>query len=412
MKHAKDKRPNVKPVTKVELHEGNKKWRIAAVVILIAIGIILIVSAAVNLFGRSAGYVEIEADGSVFSDFFTFNYDIGASGVSASADYRVAREAYTELLDEYCRLFSSDFTYSEVFNIAYINAHPGEDIKVDPVLYSALQKMESEGEGWHYLGISLEIYDALFSSDGDGYAAQQDPTKNEELKAINLNACEFARDRSAVKLSFFEDNTVRLDVSEEYASFALNHNFSRYIDLGIFENAFIVDAIADSLISKGLTLGAISSYDGYTRNLDTREMKYSFAFYAKSGEIIYPVCSVNYKGSIATYTARTYPVGSNDVLDYYMYSTGESAHRFIDSVTGAYKNSVDDILLASAAQNCSSLALAAYSTLVSDSFDEANLIGVSAAWLEGETVRYIGDDISLSSPYSGENINFLIENAN
>lgn len=411
-KYAKDTRPDVKPVIKVELNGENKKWRIVAIALLIALGVTLIASAGVKLLGKNKGYVEIEVEDSIFADFFTLNYDIGASGVVASVDYRTVREAYTDALNKYCRLFSADTEYEQLVNIAYINAHPGEDIKVDPVLYSALLKMENEGEGRHYLGISLEIYDALFYLEGDDYAAEQDPSKNEELRAINLQACEFARDRESVKLTFLGNDTLRLDIGEEYASFAVKHGFSRYIDLGIFENAFVTDAIADLLVGKGMTLGAISSYDGYTRNLDTRDLDYSFSFYAKSDDVVYPVCDVKYKGSIATYSARTYPISDTSALDFYLYATGESAHRFIDPISGEYKSSIDEILLTSNSKSCASLALIAYSTIASDSFNGAELSGVDAVWLDGKTVRYIGSGISISSPYSDENIAFSIQSEN
>ena len=411
-KYAKDKRPTVKPVIKAELSAENKKWRIVAVALLLLLGVTLVAFSAVKLLGRGKGYTEISAEDSLFSEFFTLHYDIGASGAAASAEHRRVREVYTEALNKYCRLFSSDTEYSGVFNIAYINAHAGEDIVVDSALYSALSKMETEGDAQHYLGITLEIYDAVFSSDGDGYASLQDPVKNEEMKSITLRACEAARDRGAVKLVLLGNNTVRLEVSAEYSAFASEYGLSRYIDLGIFENAFITDCIADTLVSEEMTLGAISSYDGYARNLDTRDKDYSFSFYAKHGDAVYPVCDIGYSGGIATYAARIYPTGEVDALDFYLYSDGVSAHRFIDSLSGEYKSALPEILLASSDKKCSDLALRVYSALVSDSLDTGAFSGVSAVWLDGKTVKYTGADISLSDPYRDEKIDFLIENAN
>lgn len=411
-KYAKDKRPTVKPVIKAELSAENKKWRIAAVVLLLILGASLVAFSAARLLGRGKGYTEISADDSVFSEFFTLHYDIGASGATASAEHRRVRSVYTEALDKYCRIFSSDTEYAGVFNIAYINAHVGEDITVDEALYSALSKMEREGEGQHYFGISLEIYDAVFSSSEDGYAILQDPVKNEEMKSINQRACDAVRDRSAVNLMLLGNNTVRLEVGAEYLEFASEYGLSRYIDLGIFENAFITDAIADALISEGMTLGAVSSYDGYARNLDVRDMDYSFSFYAKSGDAVYPVCDVGYSGGVATYTARTYPTGEVDALDFYLYSDGVSAHRFIDSVTGEYKSTLPELLVASVDKKCSDLAFEAYRLLVSDSYDVSSVSGISAVWLEGNVVRHVGNDVSLSDPFRSEKIEFVIENAN
>ena len=66
----------------------------------------------------------------------------------------------------------------------------------------------------------------------------------------------------------------------------------------------------------------------------------------------------------------------------------------------------------SKSKDCASLALIAYSTIVSDSFDAAQLLDVSAAWLDGKTVCYVGNDATLSSPYTDAKIAFIIEKVN
>ena len=168
------------------------------------------------------------------------------------------------------------------------------------------------------------------------------------------------------------------------------------------------NAIADALISEGMTLGAVSSYDGYARNLDVRDMDYSFSFYAKSGDAVYPVCDVGYSGGVATYTARTYPTGKLDALDFYLYSDGVSAHRFIDSATGEYKSTLPELLVASVDKKCSDLAFEAYRLLVSDSYDASSVSGISAVWLDGKTVRCMGNDIEIANPYGDDEVNFII----
>jgi len=408
-KYAKDKRPPVKTVIKTELSEGNKNLRIAFVVAFLVLGIVLIGISAANLLGRDKGYTEIEPESSIFSDFFVLNYDIGASGASASAEYRRVRSVYTEALNKYAKLFSSDTEYIGVENIYYINTHPGEEITVDPELYSALLEMEDKGNRAHYLGILLEIYSAVFSCDGDAYAAQLDPMKDDEMRQISLRACEFAQSEDAINLELLGNNTVKLTVSQDYRNFAENYGFSRYIDLGIFTNAFVVDAISEALIKENLTLGAISSYDGYSRNLDGRDREYFFTFMAKSGDAVYPVCEAAYIGKITTYTAKTYPTSDIDALDFYLYSTGDSAHKFIDVGTGEYKSSLPELLLASANEDCVSLAQRAYKALASPAFNKDAIAGVSAVWLDGHTARHIGEDLKLSAPYADDKISFDIE---
>jgi hypothetical protein len=227
--------------------------------------------------------------------------------------------------------------------------------------------------------------------------------------SINKTACEFAADESSVSLELLGNNKLKLEVSEEYRKFAADFEFSRYIDLGIFTNAFVVDAICTALFEENLTLGAISSYDGFARNLDGRDKNYSFTFMAKHSDAVYPVCSATYNGNITTYTAKTYPTSTLDVFDFYLYSDGVSAHRFIDKDTGEYKSALPELLLTSKREDCVSLALRAYSALVSSSLNEAALEGVGAVWLDETTVRHQGEEIELSSPYSDEGVSFIIE---
>ncbi len=407
-KHAKDNRPSVKPVLKAELSESNKRLRIVLIAAFLALGIFLLAFSAVKLLGTEKGYYEIEAENSAFSDFFVLNYDIGASGASASAEYRRVREVYTEALNKYCRLFSADTEYVGVKNLYYVNSHPNEEIEIDSSLYSALKKMDSEGAGQHYLGISMELYDVLFSCDIDGYALDADPKKNEEIGAINTASCEFARDREAIRLEFIDNNTVKLYVSEEYSKFAKEHGFTRYIDLGVLENAFVVDAVADSLKDAGFEYGAIASYDGYSRNLDIRDREYKYSFNAKSGDTVYPVCDVAYSGNMSTCILKTYPTSDKDVTDFYMYSNGESAHRIIDVETGKYVGALSELLLASSEKTCADLAIQAYSVMIDESFDENKLLDVSAVWLDGAFIMSSGEDIAISSPFSNDEISFFI----
>jgi hypothetical protein len=50
--------------------------------------------------------------------------------------------------------------------------------------------------------------------------------------------------------------------------------------------------------------------------------------------------------------------------------------------------------------------------LVSDSYDASSVSGISAVWLDGNVVRHVGNDVSLSDPFRNEEIEFVIENAN
>ena len=406
-KYAKDKRPTVKPVIKAELSEKNKWVRVIAIAVLLVLGVGAIVYSAVRFFGNTRGYTEIKAD-SVYSDLFVLNYDIGASGASASSEKRRVSELYSDTLDRYSRLLSSDTEYMGVYNIYYINSHPGEDIKIDAFLYSALKTMEQSGERLHYLGTVLELYDSVFSSSEDAYAAMNDPKKDVEAREFCKKSAEYANDEKSVSLKFLEDNTVRLELSDEYAEFTASFGLSRYIDLGVFENAFIVDGIAEAMVAENMTFGAISSYDGYARNLDERGEEYSFSVYGKYSDTVYPACSASYTGKISTVAFKSYPTTGLGALGYYMYADGEVANSFIDKATGLSRTSLSDLLLADKDDNCVSLALKAYSNFTSEAFDKGDLEGASAVWIEENKIFKIGDALTLGSAYSDDNVSFEI----
>ena len=77
------------------------------------------------------------------------------------------------------------------------------------------------------------------------------------------------------------DNKVCLNVSDEYLAFLQENGVDSLIDFGWLKNAFVVDYLAEVMIARGYTLGAITSYDGYTRNFDSLNTEYAFNVFAE-----------------------------------------------------------------------------------------------------------------------------------
>ena len=108
---------------------------------------------------------------------------------------------------------------------------------------------------------------------------RQIPRENKETAAYFEEFLTYANDPDAVDLELLGDNRVRLHVSEEYLAFAAENGIDSFIDFYWMKNAFIVDYLAESLADAGFTNGSISSYDGFVRNLDERDVSYSFNIY-------------------------------------------------------------------------------------------------------------------------------------
>ena len=50
------------------------------------------------------------------------------------------------------------------------------------------------------------------------------------------------------------------------------------------------------MLENGYTRGVISSYDGFFRNLDERDVSYSFHIFDRVGQDIYPAAVMEYNG--------------------------------------------------------------------------------------------------------------------
>ena len=98
------------------------------------------------------------------------------------------------------------------------------------------------------------------------------------------------------------------------------------------KNAFITDYVADVMIENGYTLGSLTSYDGFTRNLDLtsaitkfkcrsgcfrdsrRKCDYSFNLYDRQGNIIYPAGVMHYNGAESIVSLHNYPMSDKEKI--------------------------------------------------------------------------------------------------
>lgn len=96
------------------------------------------------------------------------------------------------------------------------------------------------------------------------------------------------------------------------------------------KNAFITDYVADVMIDNGYTLGSLTSYDGFTRNLDQtsaitklnagpdtsgtaeENADYSFNLYDRQGNIIYPAGVMHYDGAESIVSLHNYPMSDKE----------------------------------------------------------------------------------------------------
>ena len=100
-----------------------------------------------------------------------------------------------------------------------------------------------------------------------------------------------------IDLKLLDNNKIILFVSEDYLSYADETGFSNFIDFSFMKNAVIIDYVADLMQKNGYTAGSITSYDGFTRNLDNSNTSYTYTIFDRVGQTVYTAASMQYKNT-------------------------------------------------------------------------------------------------------------------
>ena len=414
-RNARDNRPRVKPLIKVELSEKNKKARIIALVIFIAIAIISFTVFLFSLFEEEDGWNEIEAQDSMIglTDEIVLTYNLGASEASASSEHKAIQRIYSEILVKAHKLFNLYESFDGFNNLYYINRHIGEEIVVDELLYDALTLIKEYNENLIYLEPVYSHYEELFMSEDDVYAKDLDAYYSVETEQYFSSVIDFASDRSKVSLELLDGCRVRLNVSEDYKEFAIENSITSFIGIANLRNAFIVDEVAEALLEKNYRYGSIVTSDGYMRNLDG-ENRYSYNIFDKQGNMIYTSSTIDYKGDISLVMFKDYPFSQLDYRRLYQYGDGVCATLYLDTETGKYKSAVDTFYAYSYTDGCAEVALKALPLYANEELDTAVLNsfitdGLDFVWHEGSVVRYTDSDINVNLPYTYDEVSYSKE---
>ncbi len=409
--------PGVRSVERIELSEKSPKKRLIIVVVLVVFSLVMIGIAVFSALEKPAGWTKIEparqtASSSSFE--LVFNYELGASGANATAENRELSALYGELCEKAYKIFDAELTFDEVKNLYYINNHIGEEVTVDPALYAAFELLEGETDRWLYTAPFYDNYRNMFSQSEDALAAQYDPEKNDEVAEYFARLAEFVGNESHVKLELLGEDRVKLTVSQEYAEFAEQNGVDKYIDLYWAKNAFVVDYIADALAEKGYTYGFISSYDGFTRNLDTRELTYSMNLFAREQGKVYGAARCDYQGKNSVAVLSAFKVGESNRL-YYVYNDGTTRNAYVDSKDGLNRTSADSLMSCSKEKSCGELVAKLIPIYITEDFntDALNLLaqnGICSVYFEGTSIVQTRSDVTIT-PNEFENIKFTVVNA-
>ena len=398
----RDKRPYVKPVTKIELNTGNEKLRWIAVVVLLLVGVAAIAFGVSQALSVNLGWEEVQArlqEPSVASDF-KFQYDFSEAGGSAAQVNRALIQCYGKAAVKAYKLFSADVEEPGLFNMAYLNAHVNEVVAVDEDLHKALSQIAASGNRQLFLTPARVEYDRVFLCENDGEAAIYDPARNGEIKSWLTQLAVFVNDPAHICLEILENNQVKLAVSQEYLAFGSEYGIEIFADFGWMRNAFAADLMAEELIAQGYTKGYLASFDGFTWNLDASGGDYIQNIFARQGTDIYMPGRMHYTAPASMVTLRDYPLTDRDRWGYYCFEDGTIVTAFLDSRDCMSKSAVSDLTAYSRNQGCGQILLAVCDAFIADTFQgdilmEAKQNGIFSVWAEGKTMCYNDLDLDL-----------------
>lgn len=390
--------------------------RLIAAAILLLIGGAGLAYAFTQLMTPESGWQAIEAStsqGPGCGDELVFLYDLGADGASPAAENRAISALYSDACRTLFQLFHTVESFEGVTNLRDLSLHPNETLTVDGMLYRALETVQRSGDRTIYLGPVYARYGDLFFCQDDVQLADFDPRLSEDVAREYETLAAWARDRSAIDLRLLGDNQVCLYVSEDYLAFARREGVERFLDFGWLKNAFVVDALAELMVENGFTHGAISSYDGFQRNLDSRETDYSLNVLDYVDGVTCPAAVLNYRGPRSMVCLRDYAMDDLDWQRIYRLKNGETRTAYLSPEDGLCRSAAHDLIAYSDQAGCGEIALGLAPVYVAEELEPEALDGLAregihSIYCRDRVIHATEPGASLTKLYEGNGVRYTL----
>lgn len=404
----KDKTPYVPPVKHIELDEKKIKPRLILTIVFFIIAIIAITYGVISMNSTDDGWRNVEVssklDGSCIPEI-AFQYNLGASGVAAGVEYRELSKVYTEAADNATKFFNNRY-YVDTSNLRTLNDSPNSDVAVAQELYDALKLLSDSGRREMFYAPYYDEYTSLFLCVDENEAYNFDPKRNPEVEQYINSLSAYVGDENHVSLTFGENNTLRLNVSDEYLAFAEDYGITSYVDLYWMKNAFVVDYIAEKLMENGFYFGSLSTFDGYVRNLDKGSgYIYGFNLYDKVRDTVNPAAIMSYSGQISVVNYRSYPMTDLDAPYYTEDADGNTLSKYIGG-NGYPVSATGSLVMFSREKSCAEILVRTMEYYLADTLDATeveNIPEISCVYCKDSKVVTNSTDekISFDSFYDG-----------
>jgi len=287
-------------------------------------------------------------------------------------------------------------------------------IEVDGGLYKAFSVLDAYENRNLYMAPVYNQYDEIFLCQDDSQLVNFDPRLSEEVAAEYAEIATFANNPEMVDVKLLGDNKIQLYVSEEYLAYAEENYITDFIDFFWMKNAFITDYLAETMIERGYIHGTLTSYDGFSRTMDTSENSYSFNIYDRVDETLYPAGVMQYQGANSLVYFRDHMLSDMDWQHYYALSNGEVRNSYVDVADGVSKAATDSYYVYAKDLSCAEVLLQTIPVYVTeewseDAVKELATAGIYSVYAEDGVIKYNDAALTMTDLLDEEEMKYTAE---
>ena len=337
----RDRRPNAPEVQRLDLKEGNYVKRIILFACALAVGAAAFAYALNTMLTPKKGWqmIEVTTKTSAAQEvILEYNFD-------QAEDVAQEKKRVTAIYSEALQSAAAQLDWVETegtVNLHTISSQPNTPVTVGKELYEALESWEKTGSRSLYFAPLYSRYNALFACENDQDAALYDPDRNPEAGAFVEALMTYLSSDSHSRLELLGDNRVELYVSEEYLDFARENEIPELLDFGWAKNAFVVDAVAQTLLDQGADHGVFFTIEGFSRCLYEVPVAVHLMVPAVTGGE--KIANGIYTGPKSLAILCGFPVSEGETR-FYTYEDGTVLGPYIDEATGHLKTGSDNLVV-------------------------------------------------------------------
>lgn len=317
----------------LEVSDKHLVLRIVLFCIVFVIAVTAFSKAVVGIGYKEPGYYDIETntveDALLYNKGITFTHYFDGKSDDIKKELLAAKDAYSEVLSRAYKLLDPENTYDGFVNIAYLNAHRGENVEISDELFAILtdaydKTREKSGYNMFAGAVHSAWNSILVLDEPEDFDPENNPDEAARISGIAEMTAEL--DNFSFTVVDADRHIVRFDVSAEYLAYLAQCEAEPVIlDLNVLHDAYMVSMVRDTMEEKGFNRGYITC-GGITVSLSKHEAG-AYCLYAKDEDGITTAASVPVTAGSVCSERRSFAFTDNELGYYKIENGGRTYYR-------------------------------------------------------------------------------------